>query len=464
MISLRRNLTRSLLGVIVVLVALGLFVVYMAARYAVTDQFDVALRAKAQAIETLTQSVPGGATVGFTDRFFRGFDDKRPEDFFELWDEHGRSLARSESLKGDHLPLRSGLLPAGHFWAMDLPHGRRGRALGLTFVPRLAERMASEPVLTLIVATDRDPLDDNLELLIYLSTGCGAGLIGAILLVVPFVLRRGLVPLDQLGEQAAAIDSTSLSARFSMEELPEELRPIAGRLNDLLSRIELSFDRERRFTADLAHELRTPLSELRSAAECALKWPDTRDAAVDRETLAIALQMEGMVGHMLSLARTEQGQLKVTSQPIDFGSLVASRWERLAAKARDLGLSAELHLQEGTRAVTVSADPTLARAVVDNLLENAVEYTPRGGKIEITVMDGSCQVANPAGELDAEDLPRLFERFWRKEVSRTGGLHVGLGLPLSRAFAEAMGWTLTARKAGDQLEMNVKWSATAESA
>ncbi len=466
--SIRRNLTRTLVFAIVVLAAAGLGAVYLSARFAVIDQFDVALFAKVQAIETLTKAAPGGAEVGFTDRFFRGFDGRKPQDFFELWDDQGHSLARSESLGDAHLTERPGLTSKAKFYSMPIPNGEAGRAMGLTFVPKPSKGpMPALPIFHLVVVSDRDHLDDNLELLASLAAGCAVALIAGTLLLIPRVLRTGLAPLDDLGEKAAAIDSSSLASRFPVDDLPVELHPIAVRLNDLLARIELSFERERRFSADLAHELRTPLAELRSTAECALKWPESRTDRADRETLAIAIQMEGMVSHMLALARSEQGQLKVSLEPIVLGPLVRHRWERIEPKVRDRGFSATVEITEVERVVPNAlaaddaplplGDPVLVRSIIDNLLENAAEYAGPGGSIQVVAGESTVMVSNTVTDFRAEDLGRLFQRFWRKESARSGGQHVGLGLTLSLAFAQAMGWTLTARLARpDQLEMKLE--------
>lgn len=441
--SLRRHLTRTLLGAIAALGGAGLLALLLAAREAAIEQFDEALQAKALAISTLTELGPDGVRVEFTDHFLQGFDDRRPRDYFELWDTQGRRLARSESLGGANLEMRPGLAPRRLFWKMRLPSGQPARAIGFTFVPKSPGAAAAGPQLTLIVASRSSDLGEDLFRLFALAVATGVALFAATLWLIPRVLRKGLEPLARLGEQAAAINSNSLATRFPADTMPDELRSIAVRLNDLLARIEHSFERERRFSSDLAHELRTPLAELRTAAECALKWPDTRDSAIDRDTLAIAQQMEGMVAHMLALARSEQGLLDTRRDTISLGDAVRQRWSRLAEKAAGRGLRVELDLAE----VAVEADPALLRSILDNVLENAVEYASAPGLVKITVpsdREALVSVANTVGDLTPADLPLLFERFWRKEAARSGGRHIGLGLPLARAFAEAMGWRLEA--------------------
>jgi two-component system sensor histidine kinase QseC len=444
MTSVRRQLTRTLLGTALALGGAGAAVLFFAARDAAVDQFDAALRAKALAISTLTSPTPDGVAVAFTDHFLRGFDERNPRDFFEIWDAQGRPLARSESLGRADLARPARLGEKAAFWRQRLPTGRPGRAIGFAFSPKPAGIPRAAAPVWLMVASDCTGLNEDLWQLIAIASASGAVLLGATLWLIPRALRKGLQPLDRLGERAAAIDSHSLGTRFPVADLPAELRPIANRLNDLLGRIEESFERERRFSADLAHELRTPLAELRSLVECSLQWPDTRDPAEPQEILTISDQMEGIVSHMLALARGEQGQIPVHSEPLYLDQLVQDRWTRLARSAAARGLTADLNLDP----TAVTADPTLLQSVLDNVLENAVEYSaaPAVLRIRVQTQDGCAvfSVENPAPNLAAADIPRLFERFWRKEAARSGGRHVGLGLPLARAFAEAMGWKLAA--------------------
>jgi two-component system sensor histidine kinase QseC len=227
--------------------------------------------------------------------------------------------------------------------------------------------------------------------------------------------------------------------------MPPELQPIVTRLNELLARLEISFERERRFSADLAHELRTPLAELRSLAECALKWPESRDRATDEEVLAAATQMQTMVTSLLALARAEQHQLVAGAVPVDLLALVHEVWHPHAAQAEARKLTVAWNLMPAT----VTADPALLRSVLGNLFENAADYAAAGGEIVIGLeADGTTarvRVANSVENFHADDVAKMFDRFWRKEEARSGGRHFGLGLSLARMFAEAMGWSLTAQ-------------------
>ncbi len=451
MISLRRQLTKELLAALALLLGAGLVAIAAVVWMELVKTFDAALESRALAVSALIDQENGKVEVDFSDRIMRGFAAGRARYYFELRDAVGALIARSPSLRQSELP-RHPANPAGKtsYWNFTLPNGRPGRAVTFTFTPKTGADVPapSAALCQLTVAIDREDFDETLWGLFAAMAGCGGLLFAGVFFAVPRVLRHGLAPLDQLGEQTADIDAGSLSARFAADRMPAELRPICERLNDLLARLESSFERERRFSADLAHELRTPLAELRSLAECSLKWPESRDAGADRDTLAIALQMETLVTRLLTLVRGERGQLAVQSEPVELAAFVAAAWRPFAVRAEARGVRVNFAVAPAT----VPADPALLRSILNNLFDNAVDYTPAGSEIVVTGdAVGTLQVANAAGALTADDAARLFDRFWRKEAARSGGEHVGLGLNLARAFAAAMGWRLGASLEDGQL-------------
>jgi two-component system sensor histidine kinase QseC len=442
--TIRRQLTRKLLLGAAVLVGAGSCAVYLWARAALQNQFDAALRAKAQAITSLTEQKNGRVEVDFSDEYMRGFEMRGGPDFFELWHADGNVVERSHSLRDGHLPQRHGTLAAPVFWNLALADGQPGRAIGMSFRPQGGAK--SSPVeATLVVASVRRDLDRTLTTLQLVLGGCGVLLLAATALVVPRVLRRELAPLQQLANEAAQIDAASLSARFPTAGLPGELAPISARLNELLARLENAFERERQFSADVAHEFRTPIAELRSLAELAVKLPDARAPNTDRETLAIALQLESIITRLLALARSETGQLPVARERVTLAPLVESvvRPHRNKASSKQLTLTLNV-----PATVVIDTDPALLRSILSNLVDNAIEYSPRGSAIEIAASVEpdrfTLRVINAAENLAPADLPRLFERFWRKDAARADGAHTGLGLPLALALARQLDCDLTA--------------------
>jgi len=259
-------------------------------------------------------------------------------------------------------------------------------------------------------------------------------------------LRRELAPLDALAEQATHINADSLATRFPTNSLPGELTPISSRLNDLLARLEQSFERERRFSADLAHELRTPIAELRTLAEVALKWPETREAATDREALAIAMQMEGVVTRLLAVLRNEHAQLPLLTERVHLAPLLESVWRPFAERATNKQLKVTRAVPDGAE---VETDPVLLRSILTNLVDNAMEYTPRGGAVRIEAeaetTQFTLQVTNTCDDLTAQDVSHFSERFWRKDSARSDRHHSGLGLSLVKAFSGRLGLRLEAR-------------------
>ena len=297
----------------------------------------------------------------------------------------------------------------------------------------------------LAVATDRRELDKSIAALAVVLTVSGILMLALTAVMLPWLLRRELAPLDWLGSQAQSISAETLSQRFPSNEIPGELLPITARLNDLLQRLQTSFERERQYSNDLAHEFRTPLAELRSLAELSLKWPDTRNADSDRNVLAIALQMEGIINRLLALARGDLGQMAVATTTIDLASLMRAVCQPLEARAAGRKVSLQVKVPPG---LEIETDEVLARSILANLIENAVDYSPPGATVQVKsdLRNGefTLQVINPVTDLWPDDLPHLFERFWRKDTARSESAHSGLGLPLARAFATSLGYTLNA--------------------
>jgi signal transduction histidine kinase len=462
--TIRQQLTRKLLFGFALLLGAGGFGVYFSTRTALLKQFDATLRAKATAISTVTEQNGKRVEVEFSDRFMREFGERVATDFFEVWLSDGSVLRRSESLGASDLWRLFGTFDKPKLWNCPLPSGFAGRAIGFKFLPRVVrpERLSTAPrEIVLVVASDRRGLDRTLATLGCVLFGCGVLLLAATMLLVPRVLRDELAPLNELADQAARVNADSLATRFSTDSMPAELRPISSRLNDLLARLEQSFERERQFSADLAHELRTPIAELRSLAELALKWPEAREAETDREVLAVAVQMEGLVTRLLALLRSERGQLPVALERVALGPLVEKVWRTFAKRAASKQLKVVRDVAEKAEFET---DPVLACSILANLVDNAIEYTPAGGLVRIEGEVGTRQinlrVSNTVENLTADDLPKLFDRFWRKDLARAGSEHSGLGLPLARAFARALGGELAASLDG-QSSLTLTFSSRA---
>ena len=214
--------------------------------------------------------------------------------------------------------------------------------------------------------------------------------------------------------------------------------------------MQAAFARERCFSADVAHELRTPIAELRSLSEVALKWPNGDGAATNsfQDTLDIAVQMQGIVDGLLAIARCENGTQVSIREPVRLAEVIQRSWKPFRERAAEKDLQVQLELPE-SELQSVESDPAMLGLILSNLFSNAVEYTPAHGALSIRLQsDGSdfdLSVMNMSDNVTADDVPHFFERFWRKDTARSSSQHSGIGLSVSHAFARALGFNLSAK-------------------
>ena len=470
---MERRLTIALALSCGLLWSAGGVTLYWLLRAGLVGEFDQTSQVTVHRLATFTEYSQGRIAFDSSGELLPAFERGERPDYFQVWLPDGSPLARSPSLADDLLPSDAGAPNAPKFWNLDLPDGRPGRAAGIRFVPHEDEDAPEGPgshgaraEVTLVVARDRADLDIKLRQLVTALFLVGITIVVATSLVAGLVVRRGLKPLSRLAGHAATIDASSLTLRFPTDGMPTELLPIGQRLNDLLARLDVSFARERRFSADVAHELRTPIAELRTLAEVALKWPDDMGTARSalQDALGVALQMESIATGLLALARCEGGLLPVRPEAVPFDSMVEELWQPLADPARAKKLSVTLDVPVGASWHT---DPVALRVIVGNLLGNAVEYTPVAGEVRVRFEEnngsGHLLISNTTDHLRSEDLPHLFDRFSRKDPSRTSSAHCGLGLALAKAYAESLGLSVCARMTGTS-ELTIEVSAASAAA
>lgn len=365
-------------------------------------------------------------------------DFQSPGQYFQQWSSAGEAEHRSPNLGQEDLPLPQELTREAIRYDARLETGERVRVSAMQF-----PQGAGSPPLYFAVAVSRSEGEARLSRLLTDLVIGGVGCCAVLCLLLVLALRFALRPLVRVGEQAAAMGATSLHERFAMEALPLEIAPIVTRLNDLMGRLEQGFERERRFSGYLAHELRTPLAAIRATSEVAAKWPDQSSPDDFHEIAQAATRLQQTVDSLLLLSRVETTPADVTPQAVAPGPLVEECVALHLERARQRDLRLDLKLDSS---FILETDPRLLRIIATNLISNAVEYAPSGSEIVIAAKDGDpflC-VSNFAPDLTPEDVPRLFDRLWRKDATRTDGAHSGLGLSIARSCAHALGFVLSA--------------------
>jgi signal transduction histidine kinase len=268
-----------------------------------------------------------------------------------------------------------------------------------------------------------------------------------LVVVAILLLRRFVNPLADVIYAAGAVSHGKLDTRISSKG-QQDLRSLSDSFNEMASALERN-DRERReMFADIAHELRTPLSIIRGRLEGIVDGIYSADGSQVSMALEQTYLLERLVDDLRLLTLAETRELPFEIRPVDLHQLAQHTLDLFSAEAREKNIS--LSLEKGSGNFRVELDPQRTEPVIGNLVGNALRYIPAGGKIWLVLEETENRVrlsVNDNGPgVPHEDLPYLFDRFWRKEKSRTrasGG--TGLGLAIAKQLVEAQGGTIEAR-------------------
>ncbi|WP_339529620.1 MULTISPECIES: heavy metal sensor histidine kinase [unclassified Pseudomonas] len=344
--------------------------------------------------------------------------------------------------------LRLRITAAGQRWLDDAPSVNLPDAPGLhslqnagtdyrVYNAPLRANQPDSPQLTLMLdITHHQHFLQRMQHLIWLTVGLSAlttALLGA------WAARSGLRPLRRMGEVAASVSAHSLTQRLPQKHMPVELAELAQAFNAMLGRLDDAFQRLSAFSADIAHELRTPLSNLLTHTQVILTQP--RPLEDYREALHSNLEelqwMAQLVNDMLYLAKADHGLLMPKREPLALADEVDALLEFFALLAEDAQVSL---IREGT--AHTRGDRSMLRRALSNLLDNALRFTPAGGEVRVQMTDGVRLTLENTGEgIPPELLPKLFDRFYRADPARHEGSseHAGLGLAIAQSIVRAHG-------------------------
>lgn len=261
-----------------------------------------------------------------------------------------------------------------------------------------------------------------------------------------FLAERALLPIRALARTAAEINETDLSRRLDLTAAEVELEQLMRTFNAMLDRIEAAFQRQRQFSTDAAHELRTPLAIMQTGLEVTLS---RARGAPEYHAALVSIQEEvqrltQLANTLLLLARADAHELPLEIRTVDLNLLLLAVIEQFAPAANAKGITLAHHIPPG---LSLQADQDRLIQVIFNLLDNAVKYTPEGGQVRVSAEAAdhaaAVTIADSGPGIPAEDQAHIFDRFYRADSSRNrarGGF--GLGLAIARRIVELHGGTI----------------------
>ena len=295
----------------------------------------------------------------------------------------------------------------------------------------------------LIVATSYDVVAESTAALVRALAWTVPPVAAALGALIWWIVGRSLRPVAVIRSEVAEIELTDLSRRVQEPGTGDEIDQLAATMNAMLARLEMSAERQRRFVADASHELRSPLTRMRTTLEVDLASGDSSEKEVVRSALEDVLDMQETVEDLLYLARADEGCIRLTMRELDVDDIVLREARRIATRGRvDVDVS-------GVSGAHVEGDPGQLARAIRNLLENAERHAV--GRVALTLREDNGQavltIVDDGPGIPAEHATTVFERFSRLDSARsaqTGG--VGLGLPITRDIVDRHHGTVLLRQ------------------
>ncbi|MGE0826124.1 MAG: sensor histidine kinase [Candidatus Binatia bacterium] len=434
--SVRVRLTLWYAGALTVVLLLYAGGVFIFLRHSLAAELDRRLR---DDFEVAEQMLERAAEDGIRWRV----DDHHEEDtgdegWLEVWSPEGKLLYRSASLveaSGEAIASLPSLELSGYA-SVTLPGDVPVRILSEPYM------IDGVPAVIRVVRSEKRLHHELSELLLVLGLGfpVAVGIAG----FGGYVLaRRALVPVSRMADRARIITADRLGERLPVVNPDDELGSLATVFNNTFARLERSFEQLRRFTSDASHELRTPLTAIRSVGEVGLR--EHRDEAAYREIIGSMLEEADRLGRLvdslLTLSRADAGQVKLTLESVDLAELARDVVNHLGVLAEEKRQPLSI---EAAGSVPIIADRLVLRQAIVNLVDNAIKYSPEGGRVRVVAQDQPSspilEVSDTGPGITTEHRERIFDRFYRVDKARSRELGgTGLGLAIARWAVEAHG-------------------------
>ncbi len=429
--SLRFRLAVWYFGTVAVICALAATGYWIAIRSELNHALDQGLRYRLIGLREFLEGVQPGGHEEITSRLN---EISQLGELYQVFDADGALIAQSQGLARHGVPPR----PPTEL-GFQIRYGTGGTA---DFPLRLAWQKVTigSQRLVLAVADPQRKFEGVLKafttvlllstpLILALATACGL-----------WLGRRAFLPVARISNDARVITESNLSARLAVPHSQDELQQLSETLNDMLERIEQSFTRTRQFTADASHELRAPMTLIYTAAQYSLRRERSREELVDsmQKVLRESQRTTALIDDLLLLARGDAGKESAILEVMDAAPLLRDAAEQATAMA--VGRDIRVRVQLGTGGLPIRANEAQLRRLLLILIDNALKYTPSGGALTIAGAASAAEVvlsvADTGAGIALDDLPHVFERFWRADKVRSreaGG--TGLGLTIAKQIA-----------------------------
>ncbi len=362
------------------------------------------------------------------------------KEYVEIWDTAGHIFYQSRNLTGDTLAHYL-IAPPDHRWLLETPTNFRDHDIRLAFNKTSRASIYLAMPTTIVTSA----LSELLNIL---------GWMGPAVLVLAvlggfFLARKSLSKVTKVTEAAKRITADRLHDRIPETAVDDELGNLILTFNEMISRLDASFEQMKQFSGDASHELRTPLTVIRTQLETALnsKVSPAETKMIIARCLDEAIRMSGTIENLLLLARSDAGQVAMKADRVDVKELMVQTYEESVILASQKSITVTLQKADP---VTVQGDEYRLRQMLLNLIDNAIKYSRQKGAINLRLVReqnaARIIVSDNGIGIPEADLPRIFDRFYRVDRARSremGG--AGLGLSITRWIVEAHGGTLSVK-------------------
>ncbi len=379
---------------------------------------------------------------------------------FEVADSNGEWIFRSDGFLHPRTPVPNASENGVSFITTNLDFNQYRIALAATQI--------NGEIFKIHAAVPTEPFDQALDRFRLIEQEALPPLVLLASLLGYWLSGKSLAPVGKIIRTAEMIGVDNLSRRLEVPKPHDELRRLTETLNAMLGRIESSFHKITQFTADASHDLRTPLSIIRTSAEIGLRRPRSAEDYCDtlRNILQMSIETSELLENLLTLARADAGASGLDMHPLELGAHVRKVKERAEVLSSEKEL--ELVLNIPAAPVWVRADALAIDRLLLILVDNAVKYTPTGGRCEIELASADqhaeITVRDTGTGIAETDLGSIFERFTRADRTRSRNIPgAGLGLAIARWITDTHGGTIAAQSelgAGSEFQVRLPMLAS----